>query len=275
MLERELRAHAFPTKYVGFIDLLGFSALTKEFPESLTLQVSEDYATVAAGTSKSAQRFAQFHAHLDWMAENQFAPSRPEQMMIFSDCAFAVYENPLQAAESLIELMRVFVRTALPVRMGIGKGTCHFERFGIDTNPGFTVTRSMFYGTGVVYATEAEKAGKGCRIFLHRSLDETDMASFTAHYPVLALANATEHCEYELNYSQAEDEPDRPIDQHADAALWRGLALLRSELPEPPDPDVVKHYDDSFAALDAMRAQHGLVPLPAWKVDQKGADAQT
>jgi hypothetical protein len=258
LVERKLRADAFPTRYVGFIDMLGFSALTKEYPGSMTLEVGDDYSSLTTGTSKSAERFSRFHALLDRMAANQLDASHPERMMIFSDCAFAVYDNALQAAVSLADLMRTFVSVGIPVRMGIGKGTCHFERFGIDTYQQFSVTRSMFYGSAVVYATEAEKVGKGCRIFLHRSFHEEDLARVRDRYPLLDLATPTHVCGYELNYLH-EEQPaaDVLVHKQPDHRIWVGLAFLRSELKEPVDPGVLKHYDDSFAAFNAMRRQRG------------------
>jgi hypothetical protein len=187
LMERQLSAYAFPTRYVGSVDMLGFSALTKQFPGSMTLEVGDDYSSLATGTSQSAERLGRFHAVLDHMAADQADASHPERMMIFSDCAFAIYDKALQAAVSLANLMRTFVSVGIPVRMGIAKGTCHFQRFGIDTYQNFSVTRSMFYGSGIVYSNEAEKyGGKGCRIFLHPSLDDPnpqpipDVAAITA-----------------------------------------------------------------------------------------------
>src|SRR6266550_164068 len=105
-LERELEKYAFPMKQVGFVHMLGFSALTKQFPGTMTLEVGEDHSTLTTGTSQSAQRFGHFHAILDRMAADQADASHPERMMIFSDCAFAVYTNALQAVVSLAPLMR-------------------------------------------------------------------------------------------------------------------------------------------------------------------------
>ncbi len=263
LTERELQKAAFPTKYVGFIDMLGFSALSKEFPGSMTLEVNEDYSSLVTSTSKSAERFGHFHSILDHMASELWDRSHPQQMMIFSDCAFAVYDNALQAAVSLAQVMQTFISVAIPVRMGLGKGTCHFERFGMDTQKGFSVTRSMFYGSGIVHATEAEKAGKGCRIFLHRSLSDADLAALKGRYPSLALSKPTEVCEYELNYL-FEEQPavGEPLTKQSDHRIWLGLTVLRSELKEPPNPEVLKQYDESFVAFNAMRTQRGRDIIP-------------
>lgn len=264
LLERQLSEYAFPTRCVGFVDMLGFSALTKRYPGSMTLDVGSDYSSLASGTSQSAERFGRFHGVLDRMAADRADASHPERMMIFSDCAFAIYDKALQAAVSLANLMRTFVSVGIPVRMGIAKGTCHFQRFGIDTYHNFSVTRSMFYGSGIVYSNEAEKhGGKGCRIFLHPSLDADDVTQIRNRYPTLELSPPTEHAQYELNYLD-EEQPERgvPLNQQADHRIWVGLAYLRTQLTEPVPPDVLRHYDDSFKAFNAMRQQHGREIMP-------------
>ena len=264
LVERELEKYAFPTKYVGFVDMLGFSALTKQFPGTMTLKENED-SSLSAGTSKSAERFGHFHAILDRMAADQADASHPERMMIFSDCAFAVYKNALQAVVSLAPLMRLCVSVGIPVRMGIAKGTCHFQRFGIDSYEFFSVTRAMFYGTGIVYATEAEKyGGKGCRIFLHPSIELDDLNLIHGRYRTLPLSTPSKHSQHEVNYLH-EEQPDAgtPLTEQPDLRLWQGLLYAQSQLPEPVDPDVRRHYDDSFIAFNAMRQQHGREVIPA------------
>src|SRR5262245_22198841 len=91
LMKQELRKLSSTPKYVAFMDMLGFSDLVKEFPDSLSIEVEE--ATLLTGTSKSSERFGRFHHVLDTIAMNQMDTDRPERMMIFSDCAFAVYNN--------------------------------------------------------------------------------------------------------------------------------------------------------------------------------------
>jgi hypothetical protein len=166
LVARQLEAKYYQTNFIAFIDLLGFSALIKEFPRSLNVEVKGDYEEVSTSTSKSGERFARFHHILDTVADNYIESSHPERMMIFSDCALMVFDTALQAAVSLAWIMQQDLYRAIPVRMCIAKGTCHAERFSIESIGKFNVTRSMFHGDGVVFATEGEKkAGKGCRIF--------------------------------------------------------------------------------------------------------------
>lgn len=180
--------------------------------------------------------------------------------MVFSDCAFLVYDNALQAAVSLAWAMRQYLAWGIPVRMCIAKGTCHAERFSIEAVGKFNITRSMFYGDGVVFATEGEKkAGKGCRIFLHTSLDGDDMKKITARFPVLAVQQVNHHAEYELNYLHGarENEPRPGQTGDQDYRLWLGLVALRVDLKGSVDPEVLRHYTDSFAAFNRMREQRG------------------
>ena len=89
--------------------------------------------------------------------------------MLFSYCAFLNPGNSLRAALIATDLMRKFIETSVPVRMGIDKGT--FYSFGYSTDTGgdsMLVSKSRFLGTSVVRAHGAEKCGgKGMRIFVH------------------------------------------------------------------------------------------------------------
>jgi hypothetical protein len=262
LTEHRLREQCFPTKYVAFIDMLGFSALTKEFPGSLTLEVGPGHSSLSTSTSKSSERFGRFHAALDRIASDVVDASRPERMMIFSDCAFAVYDNPLQAAVSLTQAMRTFLRNVIPVRMCLAKGTCHYERFSIESFPTFNLTRSMFYGSGVVYAVEGEKkSGKGCRIFLSTSLDAADIAVLQNSRYVLDLERSNDHCQCELNYLHETNGMDAGGGE-LDEDLWVELVKLRREVKPASDPTVIEQYDSSFRALQNMRRQHGRTPFP-------------
>lgn len=261
LVERSLRATAFPIKYVGYMDMLGFGALVTEHPGSLDIHVGT--SSVETYMSKSSQRFGGFHAVVDKLAMNYLDASRPERMMIFSDCAFGVYDNALQAAVSLSGTMRSFLHWGIPVRMCIAKGTCHFERFSIESFQSFNLTRSMFYGSGIVSAVRGEeKAGNGCRIFLSTSLDGTDIASIQGTLNTLPLATPNKHCTLELNYLHTIALPDEPDPVTEDLKLWAGLVRLRNELKSPIDPHVLEHYTDSFTAFNAMREQFNRYKIP-------------
>jgi hypothetical protein len=111
------------------------------------------------------------------------------QAMLFSDCAFLVFETSLRAAVVAAGLMRDFIKRAVPVRMGLGKGTFYDIEYVTNTNVGsVTVSKSRFVGTAVVRAHAAEQCGgKGMRIFLDASIDE-DLTSVRQRVRTMRLA---------------------------------------------------------------------------------------
>ncbi len=258
---RDIEAQAAPVKFVGFIDMLGFSDLVKAHPSSVILETGNDFDFVSTSMSKSSERFGRFHRILDHVAMNQVDASRPERMMIFSDCAFAIYENVLQAATSLASSMRLFAESSVPVRTCLAKGTCHSERFSIESFNSFHLTRSMFYGSGIVLAVEGEKkAGKGCRAFLSTSLGDDAMDVLRRHHHIMPLAPPNEHAAFELNYLEPTESTQ------SDVAMWSSLVHLRQELREPVGPGVLEQYEASFDAINRMRVQFG---RPRFSLDLK------
>jgi hypothetical protein len=270
LVERSLRATALPIKVVAFMDMLGFGSLVTKHPAAFEIEIDPKDLSVGTSASKSSERFGRFHAVLDRLAMNNLDASRPERMMIFSDCAFAVYDNALQAALSLCETMRRFLYWAIPVRMCIAKGTCHFERFSIESFQSFNLTRSMFYGSGIVAAVRGEEeAGSGCRIFLHPSLELEDMTRIKSRLEVLPVPTSSAYAEYELNYLHELAHTDGdPVKE--DLRLFGGLSLLRSELRDPIKPEVLAQYDDSFALFNRMRKQLGRYEIRPPRFDGAG-----
>src|SRR5688572_12632265 len=122
--------------------------------------------------------------------------------MLFSDCAFLVYENALRAALAAAGLMRHFIRRGVPVRLGIGKGTFYDMEYATTTtaDESRVVSKSRFYGTAVINAHAAETCGgKGMRIFLHRSLDK-DLADIRNRLRPMKLRRPLKGVNYELDY---------------------------------------------------------------------------
>jgi len=270
LVERHLHALAYPTKVVGYMDMLGFGALVRKHAGSFNIEPSGDGSGVGTSTSKSAERFGRFHAVLDHAAMDHVDASRPERMMIFSDCAFGVYDNALQAAVSLSVMMRNFLKWSIPVRMCIAKGTCHYERFSIESFNNFNLTRSMFYGSGIVFAVQGEEtSGSGCRIFLHNSLEAHDRTEIQKRFPILPLPAKADYAEYELNYLY-EIAPSEGDPANDDLGIYAGLSILRSELRDPIKPGVAAHYDDSFDLFNRMRKQRGRHEMLPPRFDGQG-----
>ena len=166
--------------------------------------------------------------------------------------------------------MRRFLALAVPVRMCLAKGTCHAERFSIESLPTFNLTRSMFYGSGIVFAVQGEEnAGKGCRIFLSTSLDAEDKQKIASRVSVLSLSAPSRFADSELNYlHEADSGGSDPA--NADLTIFAGLASLRSELRDPIAPEVSAQYEESFAVFNRMRARLGRYEVLAPRFDGAG-----
>jgi hypothetical protein len=270
-MEREIRKANDAPNIFGYVDMLGFGALAMAHPETFDIEVDEEELAVHTYTSKSHERFGRFHAVLDRLAAGELDASRPERMMIFSDCAFGVYDNALQAAVSLSSAMRQFMSWAIPVRMCIAKGSCHFQRFSIESFPRFNLTRSMFYGSGVVYAVVGEEnSGAGCRIFLSTSLDASDRALIEKRLSVLPMPSPSKHADYELNYLHEPDHTSKTKPENEDLRIFHGLSVLKSELRDPIPPRVLEQYDESFALFNRMRKSLGRYEMLPPVFDNEG-----
>lgn len=248
---------------VLYVDMLGFSALTEGHPDVFVTRVDGDFETTAM-TPSSAQ-FNRFHRILEQYVVRRSLDGA-DRAMIFSDCAFLVFPNALLAATHSVELMRNFLVERVPVRMGLGHGTCHAVRFTSDTIDKFSLTRAMFSGTAIVRSSEAEKkGGKGCRIFVHPSL--TDQVGFIEQsVPVLVLPLPSEFAQWELCYLHDHHSPAIPGRSAADLDLdlLSSVEIMRRQNQEPIDPKVATQYTDTFAALNRMRLKlsRPLMDLP-------------
>jgi hypothetical protein len=140
--------------------MLGFSAMTEAHPHSTVREVlseRDDETVVAVRISEAASLFARFHDVLDNTESLRWNTASPKQVMVFSDCAFMVFEHPLQAALFSTALMGHFLRRHVPVRMGLANGTCDAIRFSSDTVGQFHLNRAIFAGTAIVRASLTEK----------------------------------------------------------------------------------------------------------------------
>jgi hypothetical protein len=247
--------------------MLGFSALTEDHPDEEFFDFNEDDAIVASGTTESARQLNRFQHVLNSVQWDPLAPVTPSHLMAFSDCAFLVYDNPLVAAMSAVTLMRAFLTMEVPVRMGMALGTWHVQRFSFDIVRSLTITRAVFYGTGVVRATLAEmRGGKGCRIFLDNRLDRAAIDLIRTNVEVLDTPEATSIstaspkskavANQELNYLF----PNPGLDELAndkDQPLLQGVLKMRQKLQTPVDPDIDVQYTSTLAAIKRMRTQLG------------------
>lgn len=257
-LERQLqeelikRERAEP-RCVLFVDMLGFSALTEEHPDDI--EWNFDSEEISAATSPTDKLIGGFQHALNTLAEAVGDASSPSHVMAFSDCAFLVYNNPLQAALSATRLMQYFFRVQVPVRMGLAYGTWHVQRFSFDVVDSKTVTRAVFYGSAVVRAHNTERhGGKGCRIFVHPSIGLDAIAQIQARVRVLEIAGAHADAPNELNFLHEEELDEMALDQD-EKRLLVPLRRMRDRLAASAPASVVIQYTSTHDALNRMRQQ--------------------
>jgi hypothetical protein len=93
----------------------------------------------------------------------------PSLSLVFSDCAYIVFERYTDAQRWSVAAMRSFVRNDMPVRMGLAYGSFTAYDFTTETLPsGHMIFAAPFMGTAVVDSYKAESSGvKGMRILVH------------------------------------------------------------------------------------------------------------
>lgn len=165
-------------KFVLFLDLLGFTQFVRQ-----SFQVPAGSGdrfvgrTAAFEHFKLAQRqvdrlYGRFHRHLGNLLRKEPRRGRaPSLSMVFSDCAYVVFERGSDAERFAICAMRSFVRNDMPVRMGLAYGSFQSYEFSTETlSSGNRLSVAPFMGTAVIDAYRAESSGvKGLRILVHPS----------------------------------------------------------------------------------------------------------
>jgi len=164
-----------PNYFVCYADVLGFKNLVLEnkvpFPENLEYRDRPRPATVRSLTNfgnRLSKGFTTFHRGVE-LTPNDIVWTEQVNIYVFSDSLFVAtpsWSNCFSFAE---RLMRYCIGQETPLRMGVGFGSFVSYGFGFEEAPNIKFLSSQFFGTGVVYATEAEKCLKGMRIAMHPS----------------------------------------------------------------------------------------------------------
>src|SRR5262249_30491072 len=180
----EIKAHEDQPKSLIFVDILGFAATTNEYKIRVRHFTDQGTGFSGSSTTEMQGRINRFDTVLDQCVfeESNYGGI---QAMLFSDCAFLVFDNSVRAVHVARNLMRRFIKWGVPVRMGIGKGTFYDIEYLTKTNGGSViVSKSRFIGTAVINAYAAEQCdGKGMRIFLDASIEE-DLRHIQRHLPL-------------------------------------------------------------------------------------------
>jgi hypothetical protein len=155
-----------------FVDMLGFAELTKRNPTRVVDWGPDKDGYTGSGTTDLQSRVVRFQAVLDHIIKEQTLQGGVSAM-VFSDCAYIDVHTSLRAARVAVEMMLLFNKADVPVRIGLGRGTFYGFKYSVDVSAPDMVTKALFAGTAVVFAHAAEQCGaKGCRILVHPSAEE-------------------------------------------------------------------------------------------------------
>jgi hypothetical protein len=138
--------------------------------------------------------------------------------------------------------------------MGIGRGTFYDFEYSTNTDLGSSlVSKSRFLGTSVLNAYDAEQCGgKGMRIFVDASLrDALTLPSQCDR--LVPLQQPLKNVGWELNYLHDREPMSREADADAkDLKLFDNVAAMTDP---NADPEILRHYTDTFEAMNRMRFQ--------------------
>lgn len=240
-----------------FVDILGFGAITNDC--GVRVRDWNDGRFSGSSTTQMQAWLNGFDAVV-----HQCVFQQPDygcvQAMLFSDCAYLVFENSLQAALIAVSLMRGFILHRIPVRMGVGKGTFYSVELSTSTNVGnAVVSKSRFMGTAVVHAHSAEKCGgKGMRIFLDSSVEE-DFQSVRSRVKTIRLPQALKQVQWELDYlSESKPIPREHEVEENDRKLFDTVSSMKD--PQSSG-DVQAQYTETLEAMGRMRQVNGRKPV--------------
>jgi hypothetical protein len=251
-------------RYVLFVDILGFAALTlqhRTFKHSSFdhLDPPNPLRELTAAFQKTEvspleMQFALFHDTISRLVDRRFK-SRIVTTIAFSDSAFIACEGLEDILSLAIDMMRDLLIVGVPVRIGIARGGFRVLRFRSDVTVSVGFHSAQFTGAGVVYAYRTESSGyKGLRIILHDSVQGHLRVSRqwlslpqVVELPRLPHHDAGASDFAELSYLLDGDEDYEHIVGRVQA--------LHDEAPEK----YRFQYVDTLQALAVMRGAHRLI----------------
>jgi hypothetical protein len=235
-----------------FVDMLGFAELTRRNPTRVVDHGPDEDGYSASGTTALQSRVVRFQRILEHVLNEQTLQGGASAM-VFSDCAYIDVHTSLRAARVAVELMLLFNKADVPVRIGLGRGTCYGFKYSVDVSGADMVTKALFAGTAVVFAHAAEHCGaKGCRILVHSTAEE-DLRRVGSHPPLVTLPAKVRDIEVELCYlpSDLQDYEQKPYADR-DLQILRHIQRMETDSEPLEDKDRVQ-YTESRAAIERMR----------------------
>lgn len=154
-------------KYVLFLDLLGFTAFVRSSFQKKAEEADdrEKEFELAQKQFKIAQaevdrEYRRFHEHLEELLRRPVRRGKsPAMSLVFSDCAYVIFERPKDAERFAVHAMRSFILNDMPVRMGLSYGSFTNYEFKTGVLPnGHLMFAAPFMGTAVVDSYRAESS---------------------------------------------------------------------------------------------------------------------
>jgi len=256
-------------KVVLFADILGFAALTEEYPLDVDRCRAGDRPIAylfneifEKSPNDLARTFSKFHSSLRGVL-NLARMSHTLTAITFSDSIFVATTYVYEAANIAIDLLHRLMSQKIPVRMGIAYGSFAALRFRSDITFDCGDHAAQFLGTAVVRAHAAETCGiKGLRILLHPSIMPLLDDIYHNPVPIDRLLHPLRHLECSekerLNKASIQYEIDYwHLKPTREAEAWRGLQDMWNVAP----PSEVEHYEVTAEAINRMRIAQGHEPL--------------
>lgn len=163
--------------FAVFFDMLGSTRMFAELPDEIDFDKVPD--PISGSFDDNAPPWAKDYFSY-WKARSNFHRSISIATDVvtefflfrasFSDCAYLVYSTPLGISLAAAVAMRMFYRSCVPVRGGIGYGNFGKDRVIQIFRKNHVSTESFFFGSALARAHVAESCGlKGLRVFIHES----------------------------------------------------------------------------------------------------------
>jgi hypothetical protein len=239
-------------KFVVFVDMLGFSALTeaheldREVFAELQSPGAIDFLRASLesmNANQLSERFIRFHILLEKVVhQNRLAYEC--SLITFSDCAFFASDDRKPAISFSTEVMQLALKDRIPVRIGVAHGEFFVVRIKADFGLMSQDHTVQFLGTGVSRAHAAEHCGvKGLRILLHPSaMAETSQRERWAN--PLPLPE-----DERVNRAGVESELVYLWHPRHDDDYWMAIQDLR----DASGMEQRHHYDATIRAVNRMR----------------------
>lgn len=252
-------------KIVLVTDLLGFAALTEQWPLDVDFIKRADrldavFEQIFKEPNPLTHAFTTFHRSIRWalqLAQLEHAVTA----ITFSDSAFVATDKLFEAVGIGIYLMQSLMRSGVPMRAGIASGTFEAVRFRSDITSDGGDHAAHFLGTGVTRAHATETCGiKGCRLLLHPTASA--LLTDPRHNPLPPAPKRVRHVECPPHEHQNRVEVVHEVDywsfgRTAEQEAWRALQQMWDRAPESEH----RHYHATAEAINRMRMGQGESPM--------------